>query len=451
MLRQAEGHEAVVVPGLWSHRSFRLLAAAHAVSQVGSQISLVALPLLALVVLHAGAAQVGLLTAADTAGFLLVGLPAGVWVDRMVHKRVMVATDLIRAAALGSIPAAYALDFLALPQLYVVALVAGIATVFFQVAYQSCLPAIVEADRLMEGNTKLQVIYTSAEVTGPGAGGWLVRVAGAPFAVALDAVSFVGSALLLARLPSRTPVASSVRRGLWTEMRQGLSFLLGHPRLRALVASAAIANLFGVALTAMLPVFLVKEQKVGYGTFGTVMACGAIGGLLGAMTTGRQQQIIGSARLLWLNAVLAGLPFVTLIPAAAPGWRLGMAAAGLALDSFFVAAWAVASVSLRQTLTPPALMGRVNATARFLNWGVMPAGAALGGLLAELTSARTTLFVFGTGYIASALPVLLSPGLRSPDTESGKTDDTHQQKPDEVPVTKPRSQEERDALARDPD
>ena len=377
-------------PSLWRHRAFALLASAHAVSQVGSQISLVALPLLALTVLDASPAQLGLLTAAETAGFLLVGLPSGVWVDRMAKN------------LLGG---------LGLAQLYAVALVTGLATVFFQVAYQSYLPVLIAPDRMVEGNTRLQTLGTAAEVAGPGLGGWLTRLVGAPAAIVLDAFSFLGSALLLLGIRADEPAPAAERRGLWTEMREGLVFLARHDVLRALVASSAVANLFGTAMVAMLPVFLVQETGVDFGTYGMVLAAGSVGGVLGAMTTEAQQRVIGGARLLWANAVLAGLALL-LVPFAEPGWRLGLAAAGLAVDGFFVAAWAVASVSLRQVLTPAGLLGRVNATARFVNWGVMPAGALLGGLLTEAATARTTLLVCAFGYLASCLPVLLTPRAR---------------------------------------
>ncbi|GAA0937403.1 MFS transporter [Actinocorallia libanotica] len=398
-------------PSLWRHRAFALLASAHAVSQVGSQISLVALPLLALTVLDASPAQLGLLTAAETAGFLLVGLPSGVWVDRMAKKPVLIVCDVVRAVALGSLPVAHLLGGLGLPQLYAVALVTGLATVFFQVAYQSYLPVLIAPDRMVEGNTRLQTLGTAAEVAGPGLGGWLTRLVGAPAAIVLDAFSFLGSALLLLGIRADEPAPAAERRGLWTEMREGLVFLARHDVLRALVASSAVANLFGTAMMAMLPVFLVQETGVDFGTYGMVLAAGSVGGVIGAMTTEAQQRVIGGARLLWANAVLAGLALL-LVPFAEPGWRLGLAAAGLAVDGFFVASWAVASVSLRQVLTPAGLLGRVNATARFVNWGVMPAGALLGGLLTEAATARTTLLVCAFGYLASCLPVLLTPRAR---------------------------------------
>ncbi|GAB3673647.1 MFS transporter [Actinocorallia lasiicapitis] len=393
---------------LWRHRGFRLLASSHAVSQIGTQISVVALPLLALAVLDATAAQIGLLTAVGTAGFLLVGLPAGVWVDRLPKRRVMLLADGLRALLLGSIPLAHLAGALTLPHLYAAALLAGIATVFFDVAYQSYLPVLIPSGRLVEGNTRLQTISTASTVAGPAAGGWLVRFVGAPAAVALDAVSFLLSALLLAGVRAEEPAPAGERRGLWAEMREGLLYLGRHPVLRPVVATQALANLFGIAIVAMLPVFFVTEAGVGYGTFGTVMAIGGAGGIAGAMTASWQRRVIGGARMLWLNGVLAGSAYL-LVPTAAPGWRLIPATAGMVIDSFFVAGWAVVAVSFRQEVAPPRLLGRVNATARFVNWGVMPVGAGLGGVLAGLTSARTTLIVCGVAFLGAALPVLTSP------------------------------------------
>jgi MFS family permease len=187
------------------HPGFRMLAIADTISQCGSQIGLVALPLVALLVLHATPAQLGLLTAAQTAGFLVVGLPSGVWVDRVRKRPVMIACDVVRAAAFGSVPLVAAFDALTLGQLYAVAAVAGIATVFFEVAYQSYLPFLVGRTHLIEGNTKLAVIRSAAAVAGPGVGGWLVRLVTAPVTVLADAVSFLGSALFLIFIRQREP------------------------------------------------------------------------------------------------------------------------------------------------------------------------------------------------------------------------------------------------------
>lgn len=187
-------------PSLFRHRNFMLLFGADTVSQLGTQISMLALPLVAVLALEASEFETGLLVAAETAAFLLVGLPAGVWVDRMRRRRILITADVVRGALLASVPIAWWLDALSLPQLYVVALGMGLATVFFDIAYQSYLPSLVGRDQLMDGNAKLEIVRSAAGVAGPSVGGGLVQVLTAPVAVLADAVSFLGSALFLWRI-----------------------------------------------------------------------------------------------------------------------------------------------------------------------------------------------------------------------------------------------------------
>jgi predicted MFS family arabinose efflux permease len=197
-------------------------------------------------------------------------------------------------------------------------------------------------------------------------------------------------------------------------MREGLSFVLRHSLLRPIVVSAALSNLFVMAFIAVQPIFYVRTLGVDAGAYGSVLAAAAIGGVLGAMTTTVQARLFGQARMLWLNVVVSGC-FFLLIPLAEAGPRLALAVVGGFGDSFFIAALGVAEVSFRQGLCPPELLGRVNATARFLNWGVMPAGGLLGGVLAQTIGVRESIWVFGFGLIAAALPVLASPLRRMRD------------------------------------
>ncbi|HUH15403.1 MAG TPA: MFS transporter, partial [Gaiellaceae bacterium] len=246
--------------GLWRHRDFLWLWSSQTVSQFGSQVSLLALPLVAIAVLGASAFEVALLGVVEFLPFLLFSLPAGVWVDRLPRRPILVVADLVRAAALATIPIAYWLDGLTIWQLYAVGFVVGIGTVFFDVAYQSYLPSLVARDELSEGNSKLEVSRSAAQLGGPGVGGVLISILTAPMAVAVDAVSFVVSALLLGRIRSaeREP-AREERRPLLSELWEGLRYVIRHEYVRGMAASVAIFNFFGNVGGSILLVYLVRE------------------------------------------------------------------------------------------------------------------------------------------------------------------------------------------------
>src|SRR5271157_212140 len=247
---------------LWGHRDFRMFWGGETVSELGSQISLLAIPLLAVKTLHATTFEMGLLTAASTAAFLIVGLPTGVWVDRMRRRRVMIASDLGRVLALGSVPVAYAVGGLTLAQLFVVTLASGILTVFFDVAYQSYLPALVGREHLVEGNAKLTGSAQVAAVAGPSAAGGLVQAIGSSPAVAADAVSFLVSAAAVTAIRTPEPKPQVPQGGhpkLAHDIGEGLRFVFGNALLRAIAATTATANLFSGVAAAVEIVFLVRE------------------------------------------------------------------------------------------------------------------------------------------------------------------------------------------------
>ncbi|MEU8470940.1 MFS transporter [Streptomyces sp. NPDC029006] len=397
-------------------RDFRLLLAGAATGQLGAQVTLVALPLVAVLELHASAFQVGLLTAAETAAFLLVGLPAGALTDRMRKRPLMIRADLARALAMASVPAAGAAHALTLVQLYVVALVTGVATVFFDVAHQSYLPQIVPRDQLVAGNGSLETIRSTAQVTGPGLGGGLVQLVGAHLAVIADAVGYVLSALFLLRIdqPEQPPepvAGSSLRK----DIGEGIRFVTGHPLLRVIAATTALANLCAAVLMATQTVHLVRVVGLRPGALGLVLSASAVGGLLGALCAGRLAARFGQARVIVLSVLVTG-PFAVLWPMSghgAPGAVLF--ATGSTVVSFGAVVYNVAQVSFRQGLCPPRLLGRMNATLRFLMWGTLPLGALLGGALAEAYGPRTALAWCAAGFLVVPLPLLLSPLRRMRD------------------------------------
>lgn len=394
---------------LWRHRDFLLLWSGETVSQVGTMVSHLALPLLAATALGATPWEMGLLVAAERAAFLLVGLPAGVLLDRVRRRPVMIAADLVRFALFGSIPLAWALEVLTFAQLLVVALLGGVATVFFDVGYQSVLPAVVGRAGLVEGNAKLESTRAAAEAAGPALGGGLVQAVGAASAVLLDAVSYLVSAAVLAGMRTREQVpARDPARSLRAEMAEGLRYVLGHPLLRPITLCTGTANLFGGVLAAVSVLFLARELGQPPAVIGLVLAAGSAGGLVGALTAGQWIRGLGQGRTVVTSLLVSG-PVALVLPLTTTGAGLAWFALGTAAVAYGGVVYNVAQVSFRQTVTPDHLLGRMNASIRFLVWGTIPIGGLLGGALGELAGLRATLLVAAVGLLLCPVWVLASP------------------------------------------
>ncbi|MBB6439305.1 MFS family permease [Streptomyces candidus] len=354
----------------------------------------------------------GLLTAAETAAFLLIGLPAGAWVDRMRKRTLMIRADVVRAVAMASVPLAGFAGALTMYQLYLVALVTGAATVFFDVAHQSYLPQLLSKEQLVAGNGALETVRSSAQVTGPGLGGGLVQLVGAHLAIVADAIGYLLSALFLLAIrqpeskPEPVPGAS-----LRKDVAEGLRFVLGHPLLRVIAGATGLGNFFSAMLMATQTVFLVRVLDLQPGVVGLMLSASAVGGLAGALCAGRLARRFGHARIIWL-ASLVSAPFALLWPLAGKGAAAALFAVASAAVFFGAVVYNVAQVSFRQTLCPPRLLGRMNATLRFLMWGSLPLGALVGGGVADALGARAALWVCAVGFLLVPLPLLLSP-LRS--------------------------------------
>ncbi|HEV2639901.1 MAG TPA: MFS transporter [Actinocrinis sp.] len=398
------------------HRDgFRLLFAADAVSRTGSQVTLVALPLAAVLVLHASAQQVGFLVAAGTVAFLVVALPAGVWVDRLRRRPVMVAADLIRALALVSVPVTAAFGALGLTQLYAVALVTGFGNVFFDVAQQSYVAHLLGKDRLLAGFSKLEVVANGSLLAGPSIGGVLVQLVTAPGAMAVDAASYLVSAGLLGRIQPREPQVRQAgeRRLLRREITDGLRYVTGHPILRLIALNGMIALLFEYALLTVQPLLLVRALGLRPAVYGLVTGAVAIGGVVGSVFVNRVISKLGIARTLWLPLVVT-LPLVLVMPLVGRGWQLMLYPLGYTAYMVGNCFQNVAQVTYRQAVCPPELRGRMNSTMRFLMWGMMPVGGLLGGFLVRFLGDRGALWVCVVGMLASVLPMLAGPILRLP-------------------------------------
>ncbi|MFJ2373994.1 MFS transporter [Streptomyces sp. NPDC087769] len=394
---------------LWFHQEFRQLWAGQTVSQFGTYVGQTVLPLLAATTLKASPFQMGVLTAAGTAAFLLIGLPTGVLVDRVRRKPVMLTADFTRAALLLTVPLAAWADVLTLTQLIVVALLASAATVLFDVAYQSYLPSLVGRAQLMEGNTRLQSSLSAAEVTGPGVGGGLAQLVGGATAVLTTSVSYLISGLLLLRIrtPEPKPMGHDGNR-VRTQMKEGMGFVLGEKSLRAITISTALSNLAITVLLSMQILFLTRDLGLTPGAVGAVLALSSVGGLLGALTAGRCAKRIGPARAIWLIPLVIS-PVALVVPLAGPGRLTVLCVLGLALRAYGTTVFNVVNVSYRQAICPRRLLGRVNATVRFITWGAMPVGGLLGGVLGGWIGVRATLWVSCSALALTPLPLLLSP------------------------------------------
>ena len=396
------------------HPDFRRLWVGDAFGQLGFQLTSIALPVLAVRDLDATEWQMGLLTAAETAAFLVIGLPTGAWVDRMRKRRVLITADLVRAATLAVVVALALTGHASMAVLYAGALVMSVATVFFDVAHQSYVPGLVGLAHIGEGNAKLQATQSVAGVAGPALGGALLRVVVAPALLAVNVATYLVSALALSRIRKAEELPPREhRRPLKDEIAEGLGFVVRQPLLRRIVACTAIGNLFTAAGSAVTVIFALRTLGLDEAAYGTVLSASAVGGLLGAVASDRLVRWFGEGRVIPLSA-LAFAPGAALTPLAAvlPLPPQVTLIAGGALFFFAVVVYNVAQVSFRQRVCPPPLLGRMNASVRFIVWGTTPIGGLLGGWLGHAYGATPTLWVAAAGSVLAALPVLLSPLLR---------------------------------------
>ncbi|MGW1191693.1 MFS transporter [Streptomyces sp. NPDC002559] len=407
-------------PGLLRDPDFGRLFAATALGQLGDRVIFLALPLVALVALDADEFQMGLLTAMTTVGSLLVGLPAGAWVDRMRKRSVMIGTDAARSLILLTVSVAWWAGLLTIPWLYAVALAHGVLTVFFDVAHISYLPHLVGRGNLVEGNSKLSAIRSVTSIGGPATAGPLVGWIGAPATLLVSSVGMAASGLLAFRIRNREqkPETGGQRPRLRQDVGEGMKFVLGHPVLRATMTGDAVFNLSLAMYQTMLLVFLKKELGLGSFGIGLVLSGMGCGALLGALLATRLSKLVGQGPVVWL-APLVTCPLTALMPLARPGWSVYAAAVGLAALSLGGVVRVVAQSSFQQALTPDRLLGRMSATVRFVSWGGLPLGGLLGGFSGSALGATATLWIGAGGMTLSFLPNFLSP-LRSLRTLPGE-------------------------------
>ncbi len=410
--------------GLWRHRDFLSLWEAETVSQFGTQVTLLALPLVAIVTLDESTFRVAVLTSVEFLPFLFFTLPAGVWVDRLPRRPILIVANLGRATALISVPLAHWAGVLTIWQLYLVGFVVGVGTVFFDLAYMSYLPRLVGRAELVEGNAKLEMSRSAAQVAGPGLAGLLVSALTAPIAIAVDAVSYLFSVVLMGRIRTVEAVASrEERRSLRAELREGLGYVFRHPYQRGIVAAVAISNFFGQLVFAILLVFAVRELDLSAAAIGVILSLGSVGTLLAAVTARRVGDRLGVGRTILLAAFLFG-PGTLLIAVAPVDYAAVFIVAAIAVVGYGGTLFNVTMISLIQAITPDRLLGRANASRRFVVWGVVPIGGFVAGALATAIGLRATMTVGAIGGVLAVVPILLSP-VRSVGriSELGEPDD----------------------------
>jgi MFS family permease len=399
----------VAVGSPFAQRDFRLLLTGQTTSQFGTQISAVAIPLLAVLTLHASPFEVGLISASSTLAFALIGLPAGAWLDRWPRRPVLIAGDVARALLLASIPLAEALDALSVAQLVSVSLLAGFARVFFDVGYQSYLPSVVGKDQVLTGNSAVELLRASGQIAGPGIGGVLVSLIGAAAVLFVDAGTFVVSAITLFAIRSRERIheVDARRTPLRAQITEGVAFVARNRVLRSIAIASGLSN-FGFAIASSVNmIFLSRTLGLSAPAIGVVLAAGAATVMAGAACTPHLSRLVGSARIIWLSLAVTG-PLSLLGVLAQPGRLVVLVVVGSAAGEFGQIVYAITSVSVRQRLCPDRMLSRVNATTRVMIMGLFPLGALMGGGLGDLVGARPTLAVSGVAVLAAPVPVYLA-------------------------------------------
>jgi MFS family permease len=398
--------------GLWLHPDFMKLWTGETISLFGSEITSLAVPLTAVLLLKATPVEMGVLGALHVLPFLLLSLFAGIWVDRLRRRPILITANLGRALLIFSIPLMYWLGVLVMEYLYIVGLLTGILTVFFDISYQSYLPTLVEREKLVEGNSKLEISRSLAHIAGPGIAGVLVQLITAPIAMLLDAFSFLVSAFFLRIIKTVEPAKqpSTEKRNIWKEIGEGLGLVFGSRYLRSIAGCAGTSNFFANMITAVFTLYVIRELKLEPTVLGIIFAAGSFGALLGALLSGK------AASRFRLGHIIVGMAFLSgvatfMVPLAGV---IAVLAIPLLISGYFLAALSITlyninQVSLRQAITPDRLQGRMNASMRFLVWGTMPIGSITGGILGEILGVQLTLVIAAIGSATAFLWVYYSP------------------------------------------
>jgi len=398
--------------GLWRHHDFMRLWAGQTVSRFGSTVTREALPYTAILVLGASPLQMGLLGAAGAAPLLLLGLFAGVWVDRVRRRPLMIAADIGRALLLLSVPVAYLLGWMRIEQLYVVAALTGALTMCFDVAYQSALPGLVRREYVLEGNSKLGLSDSVAEIGGPPLGGVLVQLVSGPVTLLLDALSFVFSAFMLRRIRAEepSPAPAAQHEHVWRDLATGLRAIWADPLLRAMAGTSAIQSFFGWFFGAIYGLYAIHVIGMGTATLGITVAFGGIGALFGALLVRPATRRFGLGPTIAVGLLISsGTSFLTWLAGGALAVAVPLMIASQLIGDGAATVAQIDETSLRQTITPDSMLGRVNASMNVLGEGIGTLGLLVGGVLGELIGLRSTVAIAALGSLLGCVWILCSP------------------------------------------
>ena len=398
---------------LTRNSAFMHLWAGQTAAQVGFQVGTLATSAIAITVLHASETQIGVLSGLQTLAFLLVGLPAGAWVDRWRKRRVMIAANLARIAALLSIPIAYAFSSLTLTHLMIVAALLGLSTVFFDVAYQSYVPMIASKRYIGAANGRLEASYQVGRAGGPGLGGWLLGAIAPPLAYLLTASTYVCSTWAIWRIRTPEPRPARPDASLRSQIIEGLSFVRGQRLLFPLFSCIAFAAFAGAGVVVLLPILVLRTLGMSATQLGLLLSAGALGGILGALTRPVWIARLGIGRCIVVTNIL-GVTALLAQPAAVhmPGAAAWMIAAAGVVSSYFLTIYNVTQMSLRQEICPPDMLGRMNAIFRFAVWGVMPLGSFVSGIVAARTGIEAAMYLFTSLAVAAGIAMAFTPAAR---------------------------------------
>jgi len=395
---------------LTRNSAFMHLWAGQTAAQVGFQVGTLATSAIAITVLHASETQIGILSGLQTLAFLIVGLPAGAWVDGWRKRHVMIAANLARIAALVSIPIAYAFFSLTISHLMVVAALLGLSTVFFDVAYQSYVPMIASKRYIGAANGRLEASYQVGRAGGPGLGGWLLGVVAPPLAYLLTASTYVCSTWAIWRIRTPEPLPAHSDASLRSQIVEGLSFVRGQRLLFPLFSCIACAAFAGAGIQVLLPILVLRTLGMSATQLGLLLSAGALGGILGALTRPAWITRLGIGRCIVITNIvgvsaLLAQPASVHVPVAA-AWVI--ACSGV-VSSYFITIYNVTQMSLRQEICPPDMLGRMNAIFRFAVWGVMPLGSFVAGIVASCVGVEATMYIFTAGSIAAGVAMGFTP------------------------------------------
>jgi Na+/melibiose symporter-like transporter len=397
---------------LWRNTEFLKFWVGQTISVFGSAITNLALPLTAVVALNASPAQMGFLNAAGMLPFLLVGLFAGAWIDRRRRRPIMLMADLGRALLLGMIPLSLLAGLLRMEFLYVIVFLVGVLTVFFDVSYQAFLPALVSREKLVDGNSKMEISASAAQIAGPGMAGALIQVLSAPYAIAFDAASFLVSAFSLGIIHAREPEPHPRADGatVWKEIGEGLHVVFGNRVLWSIAGCTGTSNFFSNLWGSIFVLYMTRNLGLTPAQIGLIFVVGAPGALLSSLVSTRIVQRVGLGNAIVGAAFFTGVSELLLLLARGPLWvTMGSLILAMLLLGFFNVMYNVNQVSLRQTITPNRLLGRMNASMRFLVWGTIPLGALASSGLSTWLGVYPTIVIGLLGGMLSFLWVFFSP------------------------------------------